>query len=206
MKKLIALLFLSLLWNSSHSQEREATIHFIDSTSMKGLAEIKRNKIFFRFTKEDEISKWDHDFAIGVVFSGYGFSEKYVYIKPEKYADPIIMQVIEEGDVNLYLKNSTHLLTPNINSAEDVFSVVSVASGSGWNKGSDTVYGGIYYVQRENEENATDISFSFKSRAQRYFADCDSVIQKIKEKKFKATNIPDLVAYYNNYCYTEDEE
>jgi hypothetical protein len=86
------------------SQEREATIIFNDSTSIKGFGEIKNENIYFRVSQEDEITKWSFDMAKGLTFSGYGFSEKYEYVKPDKYSTPILLEVIEEGNVNLYKK------------------------------------------------------------------------------------------------------
>ncbi len=198
MKKLIVLLFLFQIWNSSYSQEREATIHFIDNTSLKGIAEIKRNKIFFRFTKVDEISKWGHDFAKGVTFSGYGFTEKYEYVKPNKYSEPIIMEVLEEGNVNLYRKNkidnvysNSIFLIDNSNTLEHHPILLSSKLDS------------TYYVKRQNEDFSTDISFSFKSRAKKYFSDCQDILDGIEDKSYDKDTIYDMVLYYNKYCNTK---
>lgn len=198
MKYLIAILFFFQIWNDSYGQEKEATLLFIDNTTLKGIAEIKRNKIYFRFTKDDEKSEWGHDFAKGVTFSGYGFSERYEYVKPDKYSEPILMEVIEEGDVNLYRKNhieTTYTTTPTTEKA-----IMSMPTGFTTQSLSTA-----YYVKRENEEYATDISFSFKTRSLKYFADCEIIIKKIKDKTFNSKSIPEIVTYYNNYCYTEEE-
>ena len=101
MKLLLQLLFLIFI-NSTFSQDyREATILFNDSSSVKGFGEIRNNTIYFKVKQEDKPSKWSYDITKGIVFSGYDYSEKYVYVKFEKYTNPKIMEVIEEGKLSL---------------------------------------------------------------------------------------------------------
>lgn len=179
------------------SQEREATILFNDSTSIKGLGEIKKEKIYFRVSSTDEITKWNYDMAYGLIFSGYGFSEKYVYVKPNKYSQPKLMEVIEEGKVNLYKESSFGIQ-------------IGITGGVGnSNFGASPIlshdYSAVYYVKRKTEEYATDISFSFKSNSSRYFSDCKMLLQKIKKNEFRKKDIVEIVYFYNDYC-GEDEE
>jgi len=197
MKKIIILIIVSLSANL-FGQEREATILFNDSTSVKGFGEIKKEKIYFRVSLDDKITEWNYDMAYGLIFSGYGFSEKYLYIKPDKYSKkPIIMEVLEEGNVNLYrksfitertYKDPTKSLTDINNRKTFVYDFEST-----------------YYVKRKNESNATDLSFSFKTNSVKYFSDCKILVEKINKKEFKKDNIIEIVYYYNDYCDGEEE-
>lgn len=176
------------------SQEREATILFHDSTKIKGFGEIKNEKIYFRVDLKTEKSEWKFDMVKGLIFSGYGFIEKYEYVKPDKYSNPIIMEVIEEGSVNLYKKSSYDLKV----------GIGVYNYGIGPNAGYG--YSGSYYVKKSSEQNATELTFSFKSRSLRYFSDCQMLIEKIKKKVFKVNTIPEMIYFYNDYCGSESED
>ncbi len=201
-KKLLLIMLLLNLTQVVFSQEREATILFNDSTSIKGFGEIKKEKIYFRVSQTSDITQWSYDMAKGLTFSGYGFSEKYEYIKPDKYSKPILMEVIEEGNINLYRKNSIGLKM-GIGVSAAFSSSGNIFAGAGPSLKYD--FSSVFYVKKTNEENATDITFSFKSRALKYFSDCKIIIEKIKKREFKKETITEMVYYYNDYCGKEDE-
>jgi hypothetical protein len=186
-KKILYVIFLFLTY-PIFSQEREAKIVFIDSTSIQGYGEIKNEKIYFRVDLKSKKSEWDYDYTKGLIFSGYGFTEKYEYVKPDKYSKPILMEVIEEGNINLYKKSYNNYV-----------------NGLGPGQFGSYVFSSAYYVKKNNEENATELTFSFKSRSLRYFSDCEKLIEKIKNREFKVNTIPEIVYYYNDYCGKEDE-
>ncbi|HSD13205.1 MAG TPA: hypothetical protein VLB74_01010 [Flavobacterium sp.] len=214
MKRFFLFLIFFQFCITCYCQERNATIVFIDNTTMEGLGEIKRNKIYFRISEEDEKTEWNYEMAKGIIFSGYGFYEKYEYQKPDKYSNPIIMEVVEEGDINLYRKNQIGTYTPNFRAGD--IRTIFPATNQTFHKPTDAGnsappypltddFATTYFVKRDSEEFATEISFSFKSRSLKYFADCESIIKKIKSRTFNSKNIPEIVTYYNNYCYTEEE-
>ena len=181
------------------SQEREATILFNDSTSVKGFAEVKKEKIYFKVSPTAEVSEWSYDIAYGLIFSGYGYSEKYVYVTPGKYAKkPKLMEVIEEGKVNLYKESS---LGYNVG-----IGVSASKSGIGAGPTLSYDFSTVYYVQRKNEAYATDITFSFKNNTLKYFSDCKALVEKIKKREFIKKDIVDIVYYYNDYCGEPEEE
>lgn len=181
---------------SVYGQEREATIIFNDSTSIKGFGEIKKEKIYFRVSLTSEKSEWSYDFAKGLIFSGYGFSEKYEYVKPDKYSKPRILEVVEEGNITLYKDTR-------------MFHTISATSIGGQLPTNVSTFENItetFYVKRKSEDFATDLTFSFKSRSLRYFSDCQIIIEKIKSRVFKANTIPKMVFFYNDYCGKENED
>ncbi|MBF4486936.1 MULTISPECIES: hypothetical protein [unclassified Flavobacterium] len=207
MKPLFQLLFLFFI-NTAFSQDyREATIIFNDSTSVKGFGEIKGNTIYFKVKEEDKPSKWSHDIAKGLLFSGYGYSEKYVYVKFEKNKDPKLMEVIEEGNITLY-KDSKLIYKSNGDSRLAFGSnglSLPIATMPMTRTTSEELKE-KYYVQRKNAEFATDITFSFKFRAKIYFSDCEKVIEKINNGQFNKKNIPKMIYYYNDYCDSTENE
>lgn len=202
LKKILFFILLLPLTQFCYSQEREAIIVFNDSTFIKGFGEIKNEKIYFRVSQTSEISKWSYDMAKGLTFTGYGFSEKYEYIKPDKYSPPILMEVIEEGNVCLY-KNNSFGLQFGIGASAGISTSGGVFAGVGPSLNYDMK--SVFYVKRPNESYATDITFSFKSRSLRYFADCKILIEKINKKEFKKETITQMVYYYNDYCGEEVE-
>ncbi len=195
MKLILQLLFV-LFINLGFSQDyREASIIFNDSSSIQGFAEIKDNAIYFKVKQEDKADKWSYDFAKGLVFSGYGYSEKYEYVEFE-HSKPKLLQVVEEGNVNLYRYAKAHYRGRNTNlpigklpSDEDIVWTMSEA----------------FYVKRKSEPYAIDIEFSFNLRAKKYFGDCKKVVERINNKKFTKENIKDMVFFYNEYCGSDDE-
>lgn len=195
MKLIMPFLFL-LFINFAFGQDyRQAKIIFNDSTSIKGFGEIKNNEIYFKVKQEDKPTKWSYDIAKGLTFYGYGFSEKYEYIKCDKHSKPKILEVIEEGNVTLY-KDSRIFYTGNFTPSAGHLPT----NISSFENISET-----FYVKRESEEFATNIFFSFKTSTKRYFSDCLKIIEKINNRKFTKENIPDMVFYYNEYC-SENEE
>ncbi|WP_338839393.1 hypothetical protein [Flavobacterium ginsenosidimutans] len=194
--KLIQQLLFILFINLGFGQDyREASIIFNDSSSIQGFAEIKDNAIYFKVKQEDKADKWSYDFAKGLVFSGYGYSEKFEYVEFE-HSKPKLLQVVEEGNVNLYRYAKAHYRGRNTNlpigklpSDEDVVWTMSEA----------------FYVKRKSEPYAIDIEFSFNLRAKKYFGDCKKVVERINNKKFTKENIKDMVFFYNEYCASDDE-
>lgn len=83
-------------------QEREAVLVFKDSTEVKGLGQIKNDKIHFRVSEDDKTEIWDDQIVIGLTFTGYGFSERYEYVQSDKYSKPVIMELLDQGLVYLY--------------------------------------------------------------------------------------------------------
>jgi hypothetical protein len=97
MKLLIPFLLLNFAFGQHY---REASILFNDSTSIKGFGEIQHNKIYFKVKQEDKQTIWENDIAKGLIFTGYGFFEKYEYLKIDKNSKPKLVELVEEGNIN----------------------------------------------------------------------------------------------------------
>lgn len=198
MKKYIVSILFLFLSSFIFCQEREARILFLDSTSIKGFGEIKKDKIYFRVDQDSEITIWDFEMAKGLLFEGYGFSEEYEYVKTSEKSKPVLMEVMERGNVNLY-RDASYGLKMGIG-----FSAGS--NGIGVGPVGDYKSVEDFYLKRPNEAIATDLSKNFKKEAIAYFSDCKTLVEKIEKKEFRKTEIPDIVFYYNDYCDSEWKE
>jgi len=197
--KLFIVIVTVLIYNLITAQEREASIIFTDNSKVKGIGEIKNDKIYFRASAKDKVEIWSYDITKGIDFDGMGYSELYEYVFCDRYNKPVLMEVLDDGEVMLY---------------KDMVRDIGPGAGLNYslNNGSLTPKIGIgvsdihaaYFVKRKDTKKAMELTFSFKSRALKFFADCDIIIEKIKQRIFTVKNIPDLVAYYNNNCYIEN--
>ena len=204
MKKILILILL-LNANFAISQMREAKIFFNDSTSVEGFGEIKKNKIYFKVEKKDEPSEWSFDITKGITFSSYGYSEKYEYVKISKNKKPLLLQIIEEGDVTLYLDILIeNQLFRNFNSTTNPIS--QQMQNNSYQTFGESEIRNVYYAKRKNEELATNITANFSKNTPKYFEDCGALVQKIKTKKFLKKDIEEIVTYYNNYCNDENDQ
>ncbi len=196
MKFYIFLITLIIHQVSFGQDDNKATIIFNDDTKLEGIGEIKKNTIYFKISAEDKYTEWSHDYAKGIIFSGYGYSEKYEYTKLDNNSDPIIMEIVDDGFVKLYRKNKTVLKMSGDN--QSIFKPFS---------GGNFLYEDMsttYYVKRNEEDFATNISSSFKTRSLKYFSDCKSLIEKIYNRTFTVDKIKEMIEYYNNYCDGEE--
>lgn len=197
MSRIILLFFTFSCLNTLKAQHREVIIFFNDSTSLEGFGEVRKNKIYFKLEQNDKLSEWDHLSVRAIHFVGYGFIEKYEYVKSDKYNKPKIMELLEEGNVNLYAFSEivTKSYLPGINFPNNPNAFPAPVYKTGLQV--------EYFIKRPNEDVATDIVFSFKRRAIRYFSDCPELIEKINNKTFTSANIPEIVTFYNDYCNDE---
>jgi hypothetical protein len=201
MMKKLALLFLILKLNVGFCQMKPATIFFDDNTSVLGLGEIKKDKIFFKVEENSEVSEWSYDMVTSLVFSGYGFSEKYEYVKIGKNSSPQLIQVADEGNITLYKQIKV------TNSILDVMQsgyYLNNGQRLGGVNGLESEVKYIYYVKKKGDEFATLFHFSSKEKMLTYFSDCPALKKKIEQKVFTKKNIEEMIEYYNNYC-NEDE-
>ncbi|WP_300566294.1 hypothetical protein [Flavobacterium sp.] len=205
MKKILLLILIVMSQNFVFAQEEEnsATIIFNDSTTLKGYGEIKKESIYFSLTPNGKKSEWSYDAVIGIIFSGYGYSERYEYVLAEKATKPVLMELIEEGNINLYRKNSLKMnLGLDFNNGVNLNNSHLINTTTSRNY--PTNFSSTFYVKRSTEEKATDLSSGFKKQSLKYFADCEIIITKLNRRDFTSDKILEMVTYYNNYCDGEE--
>ncbi|PHS67267.1 MAG: hypothetical protein COB12_03705 [Flavobacterium sp.] len=115
----------------------------------------------------------------------HNFTEKY--IKYSKSKSDLMTEVIS-GKVSLYQRSQTNFNAP---------------TGMGMSSNSTSL---SYYVIKEGQNIAkylkgNNIDYGrFKTNAIKFFSDCESLVKKIKNKKYKRKHLEDIVNYYNENC------
>jgi len=187
-----------------YAQKTEAVLTLKDSTQLKGLAKINiAGKVKYRKTKKDKPVLYDFAQLISVkLYEGFGNST-YVKKKVKNSTSPVfkILEVIEEGKVNLYKKvHEGNSYMPST-SAGGNFGGVGFGGGFGPRYSISN-----YYIQKEGEEEVTHLgstsifSKNFKKAAAAYFADCPILVEKIQKRKYKKRDINAIVEFYNLDC------
>jgi len=129
-------------------------------------------------------------------------SRKFEYINLKSTSEPILASLKVDGSLKLYktVRNKSEYIEPNDKNQDN-----------DWN---DYKYAlkvdrptATFYLQRTTEQFATFfINFNgtkrkkFEKVITDYFADCKSIIDKVKKKKFKMKHYREIVEYYNTEC------
>ncbi len=115
----------------------------------------------------------------------HNFTKKH--IKYSKSKSDLMTEVIS-GKVSLYLRSQTNFNAP---------------TGMGMSSNSTSL---SYYVIKEGQNTAKYIKGNnidygrFKTNALKFFSDCESLVTKIKNKKYKRKHLEEMVTYYNENC------
>jgi len=184
---MIRIFLLLFFWNVSFAQSNEATLFFKDGTSVKGFGTIKKNKIQFRASLNDEPELWDEVLVESIVFDPEDTFVKYTFIKPDKMSKFKVMKVLTEGEVSLY----EHVVVDYFDK-DDLF---GFSYGLNHSQPEKT----RHYVQRKNEEFPTLLKDGF-GRIKKYFSNCDTLVKKIENNQFYRNDIQQIVEYYNDIC------
>ena len=188
--------FSILFFNSIQSQEREAKLLLKDNSSVDGLGEIKKNKIYFRLTLDEKPEIWTEDDAKGLEFTGYHLPEKYVYVIHGKKNEVHLMEVLQEGSIELY-KDIYYMAeyTPGMSTNMQLGSAFMPSARVDSTKNID------YYIKKSNDTKGNIVTMDFKKIGQKFFSDCEDLMTKINEEEFlEEGEIIDLVKFYNRNC------
>jgi len=94
-----------------------------------------------------------------------------------------LLEVITEGEVNLYSEKNEYSTSNNI-----------LQPGS-YQKWETTTF----MVKKESESKLTVLGANKKKIAE-YFKDCSGIKKKLDKNEFSIRNIKDIVEYYNDNC------
>lgn len=191
-----AVLLLSFV--SVFSQDRPAIIYFNDSTSIKGFGEIKikaigflkKQVIMFRASTNDVADEWDESMVSGIKFISTDEIHKFVYIIPGKREDPVLAEVLVEGNVTLYIDRLDFL---------SVFRPLNLKEEDDY-QAPGIVEKDYVYVKRASEQYPTFLNGKFKTKATAYFHDCETLVARINDNKYSWATLQDMVEFYNDYC------
>ncbi len=179
-----------------HAQDQEATLNFSDGTSLVGFGSIDSNKIKFRLTKEDKPDLWDQEMVKGITFHGFEFDIKFEYLKVRKNALYKLFEVVEEGNVTLYV-NTNEFNIININGLPLFYTKKKYFNEGRENSKMTNV---SFFVKRENEEYPTSLNFGFKKKVLNYFSGCIKIEEKVGSGEWFSNDIETIVSYYNDIC------
>lgn len=187
--------FSSILFlNYCNSQEREAKLVLKDNSSVEGLGEIKKNKIYFRLNLDEKPEIWTEDDAKGLEFTGYRLPEKYVYVVHGKKNEVHLMEALQEGAAELY--KDTYYTTEYSSMGLPVGTNSSVPMST-----ANSVKNVDYYIKKPNDSKGIKVTMNFKKIGQTFFSNCEDLIAKINEEDFfEEEEIIDLVKFYNQNC------
>lgn len=197
------LFFLFLVNFQTYSQTQEAIIYFKDGDSIEGLASIKNNKIKFKISADDKADTWDYENIKKVTFIGFDIIQTYEYIKLNSFADPKLLELIVEGDVNLYKEEKVQILTNPTITKKTAISNHGTNNINGYAYQTEQ-YRELFYVKRKKDQYPTYINSgilsNWKKTTINFFADCDFLVKKIKDNKYGFNQINEIVEFYNDIC------
>lgn len=187
---------------------QEATIHFLDGTSIKGYGKLvglavisnEKYKVKFKASKDSKPEVWADLMIKGITFH-YEFDDiTFLYVKLSEKSYPRLLQLVEEGPVSLYTEIQNYWETSSFDSK----------TGFPINDYKQEIF---YYLKRKQDgevlilTNTNSLSGSvksiflnFKKKVKKYFHDCDGIKNNLDSGDFNRTNIPGMVYYYNDFC------
>lgn len=180
-----------------------ATLHFLDSTSIKGYAKIidflGTSKIKFKLSDDSKPDSWDERDVIGVTMHGALFDITFHYVKVKHISEPKLLEVVELGEISVYAKSETFWVSSG-NSVGGFNERSMFPSGGGGSAYRETVHQLFVKSEKEAEAQCLEDAINFKKTAKDYFKNCLGILDKIDKREFKRGDTLEMVYYYNDYC------
>ncbi|AXG73321.1 hypothetical protein DVK85_03380 [Flavobacterium arcticum] len=218
MKKILTLLFLFVAVIANAAKYYKSKIEFIDGSTKEGYAELPSNSMFdgaikFRISKKEKSIRYDFDTIEYILYytdsgrkhiferknikSIYGskkkprehnFKSKYWSLL--RFSDPVIKcyqtgenyYIDGEGEITVTIKNNIGLASTSIcflRPDEEILTMITTGDIKGAN-----------VLGRESK---------FRKSAAHYFKDVPELVERIRDKEFKAENIEELLKTYVAY-------
>lgn len=154
-------------------------------------------KVRFQKDKKSKKTKYGPDQVEKLIFKNSDTEIAYYeYVKTSKNRKELF-KVIISGKATLYARK-VNVSAPPV--------MMNTAGPNGvtfqhWNYSFSSF--NEFFVIKEGEKKATPmiksgIPSSFKKRASKYFSDCPSVVEKLKNRTYKRRDIKDVVYEYNS--------
>ncbi|NAY93415.1 hypothetical protein GTQ34_16005 [Muricauda sp. JGD-17] len=180
------------------AQKSAMVLTFTDGRVLKGYGKLRKQEVKYRAGKQSKPEYFPiADLAMIRIKLKEDWRE-YHKVQIRDRDDSLMLELVEQGRVTLY-RNSSQGYMPT--GAAGVGSV----GGAGISGGQFySVH--QYYLKKAEEAEAIHIGSNqlfeknFKEAASTYFAECNTVVQKINSGKYKKKDIKEIVAQYNNEC------
>jgi len=161
---------------NAQKNKRKAILFFKDATSLECIARISGTNIrYANALKEKElVANYNNLDSLIILDKGTSFLFQYKPVENKK--NPIIMERVLKGKVNLY-RHVSNQINPNY--------FKSKTSSS-------------YYLERNNEALLFRFFKNFKKKAKLYFKDCPELVSLIGKRGYRINNLKTIVTQYNN--------
>ncbi len=193
MNKLLSLFILifTLASINCFSQSEEATIFFKNGDSIPGYAFIKNNKIKFRVSLDSKGDFWSSLMVEKVEFDTFFGTKTYEYIKLNEFDDPVLLELVTEGEVSLYRQTSSSW-------------ILDSSFPQNNHPNNRKVTKATNFLIRQNNDYPSCLNCGlfnkWKKRTMDFLIDCPVLVEKIKTNEFREIHLQEIVEYYNNFC------
>lgn len=177
----------------------DATIHFHDGTSIRGFGKITNTStIKFKITEDGKPDVWTELMLKGITLHREPEDIDFLYIKLKKVRTPKLLEVIELGEISIFVDVSSYWVPTGIPNEN----VPGFGAMPSFHK--NTSYG--FFLKKENESEAIRLFgiFNFRKKAMTFFENCTQIVERLKERKYNRGDIIEMVYYYNDYCAALD--
>lgn len=115
----------------------------------------------------------------------------YEYMQFNKFNDPVLIELITEGEVSLY-RQTNFSWDLNDSFLENNF------------QNNRKVTRKTEFLIRKNEDYPSCLNCGlfnkWKKRTINFLIDCPVLVQKIKSNEFREIHLQEIVEYYNDFC------
>lgn len=179
-------------------QYEEATIHFLDGTSVRGYGKITSQYLIkFKVTETSKPDIWKELMVKGITLHRENIDIDFLYVKVEGRSRIKLLEVIELGEISIFAEVKSYWMT-----TRDGFNGKNGLPYMPFNQRETSFE---IFAKRQNEDaiNFTTV-FKFKKVASKFFENCPQIVDRIKNRTYKRGDIIDMVYYYNDYCAALD--
>lgn len=205
MKFVASILFLLTLspvfasTTNSFDAYEDASIHFHDGTSIRGLGKITNNfSIKFKTSEDSKPEIWTELMLKGITLHRHLDDIDFLYVKVKNRTSMLLLEVIELGEISIFVDVSSYWI-PTGNGFNNTLGIQTMPSHQ-----ENTSY--RFFLKKENEVEAIESFgiFNFRKKAMEFFKNCTQIVDRLKERKYKRGDIVEMVYYYNDYCAALD--
>lgn len=208
MKK--SLLILLLLTSTLlYSQKIKTVIYFKSGDSISGYSKgIKHSSIKFSKEKKGKYQKMDiENIERILIYHQEGIAEyHHLYVKKRKKEKEFYARLVKKGNINYYVYskkfNFNYTTYNKINTDYGV--VINQTKNNNLNQNLN-----IIYLKKKKEKHSvyiSDLYYSlfgakiFRKNASIFFKDCQKILDKIKSKEFKKSDIIEIIEFHDKNC------
>ena len=206
MKKMFILILL-LIYSTTYGQK--TILYFKTGDSIVGFSKgISYSSIKFSEEKKGKYKKIDIKNIDKVILYYKEGKEEYHHLKEKKRkkTDEFYARLVSSGKINYYIYST------NFRNSFTSYQKINLGNGTVINRTTQNNNNrsvNLFYLKKEKDEYSTyisDVYFSitgekvFRKNASNFFDDCKKLVNKIKSKEFKKSDIYEIIEFYERDC------